>query len=63
MNDYWNDPPETDELPECCDEYMNFNENTGICKCLKCGKVIEPPRDIEPIDLELPNNDKEIEKE
>ena len=56
MNDYWNDPPETEELPECCDEVMDYDEKTGACKCSKCGKTIEPQPDIEPMDLELPDN-------
>ena len=39
MNDYWNDPPEQYKPPECCDEYMEV-DNDGNCKCLTCGKVI-----------------------
>jgi hypothetical protein len=51
MNDYWNEPPEVEELPECCDEVMDYEEKTGVCKCLKCGKTIEPTPDIEPVDM------------
>jgi hypothetical protein len=58
MNDYWNDPPEQPELPECCDEIMDVDEK-GACVCSKCGKRIEPPAEIDPsafADVELPNN-------
>tara|TARA_R110000868_G_scaffold6369_1_gene36259 strand:- start:511 stop:666 length:156 start_codon:yes stop_codon:yes gene_type:complete len=48
MNDYWNDPPEQDELPECCGDEMDFDEQTAICSCPKCGRKIEPQPDIEP---------------
>lgn len=47
MNDYWNDPPDDCEPPECCGEFMDFNENTGACTCAKCGKIIEPQKDPE----------------
>jgi hypothetical protein len=50
MIDYWNDPPEVDELPECCDELMEFDEATRICKCSKCGREIKPQPDIDPVD-------------
>jgi hypothetical protein len=58
MNDYWNDPPEYDELPECCGEYMNFDEQTCICTCLKCEREILPEKDqIPDVFLgELPDN-------
>ncbi len=38
-NDFWNNPPETDELPECCGEFMDCDEN-GNCSCPTCGKQI-----------------------
>ena len=47
MNDYWNDPPDYPESPECCEEEMEVNDD-GDCKCLKCGAVIEVQWDIEP---------------
>jgi hypothetical protein len=47
MNDYWNDPPEYLELPECCGEEMEVNDD-GDCKCLKCGAFTEAQPDIEP---------------
>jgi hypothetical protein len=54
MNDYWNDPPEDHEPPECCDEIMDVDDN-GRAICSICGKIIEPPPDIEPMpDIELP---------
>jgi hypothetical protein len=48
MQDFWNDPPETPEPPECCGDYMDVDEKTGACSCPKCGKRIEPPADIGP---------------
>lgn len=50
MNDWWNDPPEEEELPECCGMEMDFNEQNWDCKCAKCGKVIPAPRDPDPGD-------------
>ena len=50
MTDYYNDPPEIDEMPECCGEYMEPDQ-MGSCVCYICGKVIEPAPDIEPADL------------
>ena len=47
MNDYWNDPPEDFEPPECCDEIMDMDKS-GACLCLTCGKRIEPQEDIQP---------------
>lgn len=47
MNDYWNDPPDEPEPPECCDEIMEVTEQGG-CRCSVCGKVIPPAKDIEP---------------
>jgi hypothetical protein len=56
MNDYWNDPPEQPEPPECCDEIMDVDAN-GACVCSKCGKRIEPPAEVpEPPDVELPDD-------
>jgi hypothetical protein len=49
MNDYWNDPPDEPEPPECCEEIMEVDE-AGICRCALCGKTIEPQEDIEPRD-------------
>ena len=52
MNDYWNDPPEQWEPPDCCDEPMDLDEATGALSCAKCGKRIEPdpPETFEPFD-------------
>lgn len=50
MQDYWNDPPEVPEIPECCDEVMEVDEH-GNCRCMTCGKVILAPPDIEPFDF------------
>lgn len=52
MNDYWNDPPETPEPPECCGDYMDI-DTKGACVCGKCGKRIEPDAGCEP-ELGLP---------
>lgn len=41
MQDYWNDPPETPEPPECCDEIMDVQPD-GSVVCSKCGRRIEP---------------------
>jgi len=48
MNDYWNDPPEEPEMPECCDEVMTLKDN-GDCACETCGKLIPCQPDIEPM--------------
>lgn len=53
MNDYWNDPPEADEIPECCDEVMTVDAQ-GDCLCGVCGKTILRPPDIEPIEDDIP---------
>jgi hypothetical protein len=49
MNDYWNDPPEYEEVPECCDQVMDVDDN-GNCSCSKCGKLIKAPEDPKPED-------------
>jgi hypothetical protein len=41
MQDYWNDPPEEYEPPECCDSYMGCTPE-GVLFCEQCGKRIEP---------------------
>lgn len=41
MNDWWNDPPETQEPPECCEELMEQLSDGG-CLCLKCGRRLAP---------------------
>jgi len=48
MTDYWNDPPETPELPECCGEEMDARED-GSCLCIYCGRTVDAQPDIEPI--------------
>jgi hypothetical protein len=56
MNDYWNDPPEQPEPPECCEDFMDMQAN-GDFICPTCGRVIqcEPdPGYAEMIDEELP---------
>jgi hypothetical protein len=49
MNDYWNDPPEYPEVPECCNEVMDVDDH-GHCSCNKCGKIIKQPEDPKPKD-------------
>ena len=48
MNDYWNDPPDYPEPPECCGDIMDVTDD-GVCACPSCGKRIEPQPDIEPV--------------
>jgi hypothetical protein len=53
MNDWYNDPLETPEPPECCDDYMIDFED-GVCICPVCGCRHTPSPDIEPTeDYEL----------
>jgi hypothetical protein len=47
MNDYWNDPPEEPEVPECCDQEMQVLDD-GSCLCKVCKHRIEPDRDPDP---------------
>jgi hypothetical protein len=47
MNDYWNDPPEYPEPPECCGDIMDVTDD-GACVCPKCKKRIEPQQDPDP---------------
>lgn len=54
MSDYWNDPPEAPELPECCGDYMAFNESAGECRCPRCGRVVLPEADAPELELEQP---------
>jgi hypothetical protein len=44
MIDYWNDPPEPDEPPECCGEPMDEFYGGIMLKCAHCDKqiIIEP---------------------
>lgn len=44
MNDWYNDPPEVEEVPECCEMEMEV-EWGGACVCSQCGKRIEPQQD------------------
>lgn len=49
MNDWYNDPPEEPETPECCGEEMNVKEDgTAFCAC--CFRTITP--EPEPEELE-----------
>ena len=47
MNDYWNDPPDEAEPPECYGDIMDVEES-GACVCPKCKKRIEPQSDPSP---------------
>ena len=42
------DPPEEPDLPMCCGEFMEYSYEDDNCRCVDCGKVIEPEPDIEP---------------
>ena len=46
MSDWWNDPPETPEPPECCDDIMDITPDGG-CICNTCKKVIPPVDETE----------------
>jgi len=61
MNDYWNDPPEEPEVPECCDLEMRYDEKRGCLWCINCGAHIDMPEDIEPVDEPEPPTFKEIQ--
>lgn len=66
MNDYWNDPPEEPEIPECCDLEM-IVDNDGNCKCSVCSATIEaqpePALEIEPDEPWPPQDETEQETE
>lgn len=47
MNDWWNDPPEVEEVPECCGREMQVLDN-GACVCRVCKHRIEPEPDPDP---------------
>lgn len=49
MQDYWNDPPEECEVPECCDLEMIVDDG-GNCLCSECGATIDAPDDYYPIE-------------
>jgi hypothetical protein len=53
MNDYWNEPPECPEVPECCDQEMDVDDD-GNCQCKICGMLIIAPKDICDYTQELP---------
>jgi hypothetical protein len=36
MTDYWNDPPEAPEVPECCEQEMDVTPE-GAVFCRQCG--------------------------
>ena len=58
MNDYWNNPPEEPDPPECCGETMDVNQK-GQAICAKCQKIIDPIEDYAPdafADVELPDD-------
>ena len=42
-NDWWNDPPEEPEIPECCNEIMSEADDHLFCR--KCGHRIPYQRD------------------
>ena len=57
MRDYYNDPPECPEAPECCDREMECYDD-GSSRCPLCGATVDPPRDIEPLEYEYIDRDK-----
>ena len=52
------DPPEEPELPVCCGEFMDYSDDDHNCRCIACGKVIEPDPDPDPF-LYFPNSSEE----
>ena len=59
MNDWYLDPPNEPEVPECCgDETVLFPD--GVCVCEHCGlryaPVPDPYDGYEPPDVELPEH-------
>jgi len=46
MKEYWKNPQEDIDIPECCGEYMTINED-GSCICQRCKRSIEPADDID----------------
>jgi hypothetical protein len=55
MNDYWNDPPEEPELPECpkdgCDGIADWFKDTDtgqMVRCEACGHKWEILFDVDP---------------
>jgi len=54
--DFWNNPPDDEEPPECCGEYMEIDDSTGVATCPTCHRRIEPADDLEPVLQELPDN-------
>lgn len=45
MNDYWNDPPESDEPPWCakCEEFFDVAPDGLSAKCSTCGDEWKAP--------------------
>jgi hypothetical protein len=39
-SDWWNDPPDYPEPPECCDDAMEVFDD-GVCLCSHCGLRID----------------------
>lgn len=59
-SDWYLDPPDYPDVPECCDEEMECFED-GVCLCSKCGLRLEPCPDYDPgptdyVDVELPDD-------
>jgi hypothetical protein len=51
MNDYWNDPPDYPDPPECCGQEMETNDKTGGVICRICQRSIDPEPEVEPLGL------------
>lgn len=60
MNDYWNEPPDMPEPPECCGDFMDIMDD-GTAVCPECGHKVEPMPDIEPVLNDLPEEQMTID--
>ncbi len=50
MTDWYLDPPEVPELPECCGDVME-DTGDGGCTCAHCGRRVDPPEDPTPEEI------------
>ena len=46
-SDWYLDPPEEPDIPECCDDEMECFED-GVCLCSQCGLRLAPAPEWDP---------------